>query len=884
MKQTRISSAPQRRRGSRLAMALAAAWLMGSSASQAQTQVYYEDFDTDASANFIVNTIGSGDSSANAFFDYSAVGIPSAPNSTGGTTRGLKLWANIGAGGVFPAGVSVSPLNFGITENFEMRFDMWLNYNKSGNGSTEVGGAGYGTAGITPQVAGARVDSVFIGATLDGGSPADYRVYSPAHGSSYQDADRQIKDDPSSGLVYFAGSRNNTASHYVTNFPATPVPEAQAALFPSQAGTVSPAGAIAFKWHDVSLKKVGKTITYRIDGVIIATVNSDDAGVLGGNNILFNVFDTNLGGSTDPDAPNVLFALFDNVRITNFPDVVSIQATQPNASEAGPIPGIFTVTRTSVGAPLTVNYTISGTATNGVDYQTLAGSVTFGVNDTTADIVVTPIDDNLSELTETVILTLAEGPGYVADGSATVTIQDNDIPTIDISLVRGSMYERLTNDYARFRLTRRGDIYAYVETRIAYGGDAVAGVDFEPNNPVFLNSGDLSVTFDVHPIDNSRLDGDRTFTVSVAPGNGYAIGTNTPLTATIMDDERPPETVLWSDNLQADTSANWTLLFGSTNPASMDYTASWAVDYSAIQWPPIPPAPHSGSDTHGLQLTVNKNGSTTAAGLNLYPKGQSFSGNYALRFEMYLIEGTIGTTEYALFGINHSGARTNWFRNSTGGVGTGWLFDGIFFDVESDGAALGDYAIYGGPGTGSNPTPLNNGRSASTLTGVFKSPPWTPGAVGGGVPANLMGTQTPSWADVEVSQIGNQVTLTINKTVIFTYTNTTPDISGNIMLGYDDAYDSLGSYEASVIYANARVISLAAPALSRLRVSDGNAQIDFSANSGDVAGQFILQSAAAVTGPYADVVASISALGGGNFRATKAVSGNAEFYRVRRIY
>ncbi|MEI9866280.1 MAG: hypothetical protein WDN00_17335 [Limisphaerales bacterium] len=40
---------------------------------------------------------------------------------------------------------------------------------------------------------------------------------------------------------------------------------------------------------------------------MIATVNTTDAGVIGGTNILFNMFDTSAGGSTDPDATNVLF-------------------------------------------------------------------------------------------------------------------------------------------------------------------------------------------------------------------------------------------------------------------------------------------------------------------------------------------------------------------------------------------------------------------------------------------------------------------------------------------------------------------------------------------------------------------------------------------------
>ena len=48
---------------------------------------------------------------------------------------------------------------------------------------------------------------------------------------------------------------------------------------------------------------------------------------------------------------------------------VSIAANLPNASETGPTIGQFTVSRTgSTASPLTVNYTIGGTATNGTDY------------------------------------------------------------------------------------------------------------------------------------------------------------------------------------------------------------------------------------------------------------------------------------------------------------------------------------------------------------------------------------------------------------------------------------------------------------------------------------------------------------------------------------
>ena len=157
---------------------------------------------------------------------------------------------------------------------------------------------------------------------------------------------------------------------------------------------------------------------------------------------------------------------------------------------------------------------------------------------------------------------------------------------------------------------------------------------------------------------------------------------------------------------------------------------------------------------------------------------------------MYMIVGQAATTEYTLFGINHSGTKTNWFRNSAGGVPAGWTFDGLFYGVESDAAALGDYVLYSAPTTaGNNPTPLTPGRNASTLAQVFKAPPFAYA----GAPANANAAASPSWVDVEVSQINGVVTLRMNKVVIFSYTNATPYTSGNIMLGYTDAYDSIGS-------------------------------------------------------------------------------------------
>ena len=60
-----------------------------------------------------------------------------------------------------------------------------------------------------------------------------------------------------------------------------------------------------------------------------------------------------------------------------------------------------------------MNYTLSGTATNGVDFEQLSGSVSLSSNSAYVQIPVRPIDDTIVEGTETATLTITPGDGYV---------------------------------------------------------------------------------------------------------------------------------------------------------------------------------------------------------------------------------------------------------------------------------------------------------------------------------------------------------------------------------------------------------------------------------------------------------------------------------------
>ncbi|PYI86640.1 MAG: hypothetical protein DME26_08650 [Verrucomicrobia bacterium] len=91
--------------------------------------------------------------------------------------------------------------------------------------------------------------------------------------------------------------------------------------------------------------------------------------------------------------------------------IVNIYTRDAYASEGtnsmGTNTAIFVIRRSGeTNSDLTVHYTIGGTSSNGVDYVTLPNSVTIPAGRYSAQIVVIPIEDNVVEGIETVVLKL----------------------------------------------------------------------------------------------------------------------------------------------------------------------------------------------------------------------------------------------------------------------------------------------------------------------------------------------------------------------------------------------------------------------------------------------------------------------------------------------
>ncbi len=110
-------------------------------------------------------------------------------------------------------------------------------------------------------------------------------------------------------------------------------------------------------------------------------------------------------------------------------NIVSVKALNNLASESGSFKGQFELTRTGGSPlPLTVNFTLGGTAIEGLDYATIGGSAVIPAGQDFVDIDVNALADALFEGDESVIITLTPSATYNLGtvSTARVTILDNN--------------------------------------------------------------------------------------------------------------------------------------------------------------------------------------------------------------------------------------------------------------------------------------------------------------------------------------------------------------------------------------------------------------------------------------------------------------------------
>ncbi|RUS99427.1 hypothetical protein DSM107003_00110 [Trichormus variabilis SAG 1403-4b] len=346
---------------------------------------------------------------------------------------------------------------------------------------------------------------------------------------------------------------------------------------------------------------------------------------------------------------------------------ITISATDANAAETltgqTANPGLFTLTRTgNIASSLKVNYTISGTATNGTDYQTLTNSITFAAGLSTAIINVTPSDDTVFEGNETVILNLASSANYALGTAktATVNLVDNDKPTITISATDANAAETLigqTVNPGKFTLTRTGSTASSLTVNYAVAGTAINGTDYNTlTKTVTFAAGSATALINVNVKDDAVYEGNETVIVTLASGTSYILGTAKTGTVNLVDNDKPTITISATDANAAETLTGQTVNSGKfTLTRTGNKTAPLTVSYS------VAGTATNGTDYNTLTKTATFAAGSATALININVKDDAvYEGNETVI--VTLASGTsytLGTAKAATVNIADNDLSTN---------------------------------------------------------------------------------------------------------------------------------------------------------------------------------------------------------------------------------
>jgi hypothetical protein len=252
---------------------------------------------------------------------------------------------------------------------------------------------------------------------------------------------------------------------------------------------------------------------------------------------------------------------------------------------------------------------------------------------------------------------------------------------------------------------------------------------------------------------------------------------------------------LYSENFNdGSAGSRWTVSqIGGTN------SADFAFDYSNSSFA-IPAAPRGGG--LGLRMDTNTGPTGAVSAIMAFPNSQSFSGPHTLSFDLWMqyTPGGTGSTEFAIFGVNHTSTA---IQTPTAGVGgppttaaIGPSPNGVDYTIVGDNGANRDVRVYSNgielPGTAGGYA--GTGASAPVIQETAGLP--YSAAYTGATPGN-------QWLEIDVTSLADRTIYTVNG-VLWAETSLTTN-PGNIMLGTMDLFTSLANPPVFALYDNVTV-------------------------------------------------------------------------------
>jgi alpha-tubulin suppressor-like RCC1 family protein len=122
-----------------------------------------------------------------------------------------------------------------------------------------------------------------------------------------------------------------------------------------------------------------------------------------------------------------------------------------------------------------------------------------------------------------------------------VTAINSNLPTVSLFILEGAASEAGPHN-AYFGIGRSGSLSTSLRVNMSVGGSAISGVDYVGLNYTFLSNfvvipaGASEVQLGIHPLADSLVEGEETFTFTLLDGANYNAGPSNRIVLTIADD------------------------------------------------------------------------------------------------------------------------------------------------------------------------------------------------------------------------------------------------------------------------------------------------------------------------------------------------------------
>jgi hypothetical protein len=306
----------------------------------------------------------------------------------------------------------------------------------------------------------------------------------------------------------------------------------------AQSVTYASAGNSAVSGTDFNA--VGAAVTFAIGETTktIKVTTIQDTFVEGAETFTLNL-SAPTGGATISDAHGVGTINDDDVAPTS-----SFAVNDASASEGGTVG--FTITRSGDSSTAqSVTYaSASNSAVSGTDFNAVGATATFAIGETSKPVNVTTIQDALVESNETFFLNLTAptGGATISDAQGLGTINDDDTaPPPSFAINDVAVAEN--GGSVTFTVTKTGSTSSTFTVNYATSdGTAVAPGDYNAILTTTLTflAADTTKTFNVTINDDSLVEGNEAFNVTLSGASGGATISDPAGIGTITDNDTAP--------------------------------------------------------------------------------------------------------------------------------------------------------------------------------------------------------------------------------------------------------------------------------------------------------------------------------------------------------